>query len=295
MEEYEVYIDEKIETVLGHLRKDFDGVISSGNLGPRFGVYGSFLPTYKRPTTQDSCFSVQESSKFMVKHEVSMIIRSLNQRTLPDLGEVPSKIREVSGDFSPTSILHNMTSFPVVGDILLSPLHEKLLTLSRNKKVFAKIDKYDHQEVRSSSVEFGGAVSLRKKDVTKVASHKPDQPRMLHTKKRKLRDHLDANVFESGFRKQKKSKVYQTEKKECNTSKGVEKSRTRGSVTRIVPGIRDSPRIDRSVEREHQKKKYKVKLQSQAQSGIIRKQVCKFPLNQALGCGKEVRTCIAIW
>ncbi|XP_059275169.1 uncharacterized protein LOC132029815 [Lycium ferocissimum] len=224
MEEYEVYIDEKLDTVLGHLRKDFDGVISSGNLGPRFGVYGSFLPTYKRPT-QDSCFSAQESSKFIVKHEVSMI-RSLNQRTLTDLGEVSSKFREVSGDLSPTSILHTMTSFPVVGDILLSPLHEKLLTLLRNRKVFAKIDKYDHQEVRSSSVEFGGAVSLRKKDVTKVASHKPDQTRMLHTKKRKLRDHLDdndGNAFErevsseSGFRKQKKSKVYQTEKKECNT------------------------------------------------------------------------------
>ncbi|KAI3805933.1 hypothetical protein L1987_21821 [Smallanthus sonchifolius] len=42
------YIDEKIQNVLGHCQKDFEGGISAENLGAKFGGYGSFLPTYQR-------------------------------------------------------------------------------------------------------------------------------------------------------------------------------------------------------------------------------------------------------
>ncbi|KAL1065607.1 hypothetical protein V6Z11_D12G009200 [Gossypium hirsutum] len=42
------YIDEKIQHVLGHLQKDFEGGVSAENLGAKFGGYGSFLPTYTR-------------------------------------------------------------------------------------------------------------------------------------------------------------------------------------------------------------------------------------------------------
>ncbi|XP_038991746.1 cysteine-tryptophan domain-containing zinc finger protein 7-like [Hibiscus syriacus] len=42
------YIDEKIKNVLGHFQKDFEGEVSAENLGPKFGGYGSFLPTYER-------------------------------------------------------------------------------------------------------------------------------------------------------------------------------------------------------------------------------------------------------
>ncbi|KAF6139111.1 hypothetical protein GIB67_009954 [Kingdonia uniflora] len=46
------YIDDKIQNVLGHLRKDFEGgVLSAENLGAKYGVYGSFLPSYQRPST----------------------------------------------------------------------------------------------------------------------------------------------------------------------------------------------------------------------------------------------------
>ncbi|TVU47055.1 hypothetical protein EJB05_06633 [Eragrostis curvula] len=41
------YIDEKIHHVLGHFQKEFEGGISADNLGPKFGGYGSFLPTYQ--------------------------------------------------------------------------------------------------------------------------------------------------------------------------------------------------------------------------------------------------------
>ncbi|XP_044492146.1 cysteine-tryptophan domain-containing zinc finger protein 7-like isoform X2 [Mangifera indica] len=42
------YLDEKLQHVLGHFQKDFEGVVSAENLGAKFGVYGSFLPTYPR-------------------------------------------------------------------------------------------------------------------------------------------------------------------------------------------------------------------------------------------------------
>ncbi|XP_062021537.1 cysteine-tryptophan domain-containing zinc finger protein 3-like [Rosa rugosa] len=43
------YIDDKIQDVLGHFQKDFEGgVVSAENLGAKFGGYGSFLPSYQR-------------------------------------------------------------------------------------------------------------------------------------------------------------------------------------------------------------------------------------------------------
>ncbi|PSS35844.1 Protein GrpE like [Actinidia chinensis var. chinensis] len=42
-------LDERLEKALGAFRKDFKGGISSGNLGPIYGAYGSFLPAYRRP------------------------------------------------------------------------------------------------------------------------------------------------------------------------------------------------------------------------------------------------------
>lgn len=42
------YIDVKIQDVLGHFQKDFEGGVSAENLGAKFGGYGSFLPTYQR-------------------------------------------------------------------------------------------------------------------------------------------------------------------------------------------------------------------------------------------------------
>ncbi|RVW54546.1 hypothetical protein CK203_071383 [Vitis vinifera] len=42
------YIDDKLQDVLGHFQKDFEGGVSAENLGAKFGGYGSFLPTYQR-------------------------------------------------------------------------------------------------------------------------------------------------------------------------------------------------------------------------------------------------------
>ncbi|XP_062087465.1 cysteine-tryptophan domain-containing zinc finger protein 7-like isoform X2 [Humulus lupulus] len=43
------YLDEKLQDVLGHFKKDFEGgVVSAENLGAKFGGYGSFLPAHQR-------------------------------------------------------------------------------------------------------------------------------------------------------------------------------------------------------------------------------------------------------
>ncbi|XP_042054976.1 cysteine-tryptophan domain-containing zinc finger protein 3-like isoform X2 [Salvia splendens] len=42
------YIGEKVQSILGHLQKDFEGGVCAENLGAKFGGYGSFLPTYQR-------------------------------------------------------------------------------------------------------------------------------------------------------------------------------------------------------------------------------------------------------
>ncbi|KAA8548500.1 hypothetical protein F0562_000233 [Nyssa sinensis] len=41
------YLDEKLQSVLGHFQKDFEGGVSAETLGAKFGWYGSFLPTYQ--------------------------------------------------------------------------------------------------------------------------------------------------------------------------------------------------------------------------------------------------------
>ncbi|KAK9161507.1 hypothetical protein Syun_007848 [Stephania yunnanensis] len=46
---YLSYLDEKVQNVLGHLQKDFEGgELSAENLGAKFGGYGSFLPSQQR-------------------------------------------------------------------------------------------------------------------------------------------------------------------------------------------------------------------------------------------------------
>ncbi|KAI4319424.1 hypothetical protein MLD38_033022 [Melastoma candidum] len=48
------YIDEKLQHVLGHFQKDFEGVVSAENLGPKYGSYGSFLENGERSPISDT-------------------------------------------------------------------------------------------------------------------------------------------------------------------------------------------------------------------------------------------------
>ncbi|XP_073155815.1 uncharacterized protein [Henckelia pumila] len=53
------YIGDRVQSLLGHFQKDFEGVVSAENLGPKFGGYGSFLPMYKRSPTDAEAFTAK--------------------------------------------------------------------------------------------------------------------------------------------------------------------------------------------------------------------------------------------
>ncbi|XP_022770965.1 uncharacterized protein LOC111314157 isoform X3 [Durio zibethinus] len=233
------YIDEKIQHVLGHLQKDFEGGVSVENLGAKFGGYGSFLPTYPRspgwsrlksPTKVQSCnapgspnnmqledgrhnsacwpsgsqslrsgtpptnFGTLPALKLLsacgsIKQEVSLTSTHddalasrcgfVNKKdtNLPDQKTLKVRIKVGSDNFStqknaaiysglgldvspsssldgspsesegmyretqeplfesPTSFLRLMTSFPVPGEALLSPLPDHLLNLTVKEKI----------------------------------------------------------------------------------------------------------------------------------------------------------------
>ncbi|XP_073139043.1 cysteine-tryptophan domain-containing zinc finger protein 3-like [Henckelia pumila] len=42
------YIGDRVQSLLGHFQKDFEGGVSAENLGAKFGGYGSFLPMHQR-------------------------------------------------------------------------------------------------------------------------------------------------------------------------------------------------------------------------------------------------------
>ncbi|KAL1155842.1 hypothetical protein V6Z11_A08G052000 [Gossypium hirsutum] len=216
------YIDEKIQHILGHFQKDFEGGVSAENLGAKFGGYGSFLPTYQRspgryhptsspnvqncnaprfpntiqledgrhPTNFGTLPALKASyANDSIKQEVSLTSTHAHEvaarceyadkkvSNLPDqktlklrikmgsdnlltqknaaiysglgldvspsssLDESPSESEGMYGGTqepifeSPTNILQLMTSFPVPGEALLSPLSDHLLNLIVEEKI----------------------------------------------------------------------------------------------------------------------------------------------------------------
>ncbi|KAH9617793.1 hypothetical protein KSS87_002101 [Heliosperma pusillum] len=223
------YIGEKLQNVLGHFQKDFEGLVSAESLGPKNGEYGTFLPAYRRspicshpksPQRVQNRHTTQPSSTLSAEgrnhnslatanvshfskrgpasaHPASstasdpipqnercvqipkaqpiqeeLVPKSENgeQRTLKvrikvgsenlsvkkntaiysglGLDDSPSpsfddSLKESQGPShrqacdsveSPTQILHMMTSFPLFGGCVLSPLMDNLLKLSEKPK-----------------------------------------------------------------------------------------------------------------------------------------------------------------
>ncbi|GKV04956.1 hypothetical protein SLEP1_g17033 [Rubroshorea leprosula] len=224
------YIGEKVQDVLGHFQKDFEGGVSAENLGAKFGGYGSFLPTYQRspawshprippkaqshtvkspknlqvegghphlavmscipqsvgpasvtggtlpvskalfmndPVKQEASipsncvdeFSIkkcanladQKTLKLRIKVGSDNLSTQKNAAIYSGLGldvspsssmdNSPSENEGMYHDSqdvsfeSPTNILQVMTSFPVLGDILLSPLPDNVLYLTKMERI----------------------------------------------------------------------------------------------------------------------------------------------------------------
>lgn len=66
------YIDQRLQNVLGHFQKDFEGGMSAEILGPKFGGYGSFLPSQKQVPIVHSHIKnpqkVQNSNKWCLEN-----------------------------------------------------------------------------------------------------------------------------------------------------------------------------------------------------------------------------------
>ncbi|KAF8112901.1 hypothetical protein N665_0058s0002 [Sinapis alba] len=102
------YIDDKLENVLGHFQKDFEGGVSAENLGAKYGGYGSFLAMYQRspvckspPQVQNQVVSRSKCSASSPVPQVSVsgstskappasdvLVKSSNTRT-PDSKQKP--------------------------------------------------------------------------------------------------------------------------------------------------------------------------------------------------------------
>ncbi|XP_072983792.1 cysteine-tryptophan domain-containing zinc finger protein 7-like [Typha latifolia] len=91
------YIDEKIQDVLGHFQKDFEGLVSAENLGAKFGSYGSFLPTYQRSPL------ISSQTKSPSKFTTDSASRSPRNLSSEDAHHNPSVVKG-------SSIFRNSTS-----------------------------------------------------------------------------------------------------------------------------------------------------------------------------------------
>ncbi|KAK6913796.1 Zinc finger, CW-type, partial [Dillenia turbinata] len=142
------YIDEKIQDVLGHFQKDFEGGVSAENLGAKFGGYGSFLPMYQRsppilfePKTPQKFHSMTGSPNHRAVEDAIQTSEAPSN-TLPTTkvgppfcsAQTPQKLRVSSGDI-PSRTEKCMSSLQVAENLkkTVYPDH------NRNLKVRLKV------------------------------------------------------------------------------------------------------------------------------------------------------------
>ncbi|XP_065863609.1 cysteine-tryptophan domain-containing zinc finger protein 7-like [Euphorbia lathyris] len=101
--------DEKIQNVLSHFKKDFEGDVSKEELAAKYGHYASFLHSYAPSPPRSSGWS----------HPKTQHRNCSTQKTTEECA---------------TNILKIMTSFPVPGGAIISPLHESFLCLKENER-----------------------------------------------------------------------------------------------------------------------------------------------------------------
>jgi hypothetical protein len=86
------YIDIKLQDVLGHFQKEFEGGVSAENLGSKFGGYGSFLPTHQRSPSvllqPKTPAIVQHNSTQKTPNEV--VVERMRSTSASTGGTVPS-------------------------------------------------------------------------------------------------------------------------------------------------------------------------------------------------------------
>ncbi|KAK1390481.1 CW-type domain-containing protein [Heracleum sosnowskyi] len=114
------YIDEKLQSVLGHFQKYFDGGVIVENQGAAFGGYGSFLPMHQRcPLVKSDPKTPQISQNYNRPRSPN----NLHLESVPKNSLVPSKVPSSLKDGN-TAIalhLHDQKSASLDGSTKLDP------------------------------------------------------------------------------------------------------------------------------------------------------------------------------
>ncbi|KAM7280784.1 hypothetical protein ACFE04_007918 [Oxalis oulophora] len=88
------YIDEKVQNLLGHFQKDFEGALPTENLGAKYGGYGSFLPTYERSPATWSCQKTPHKNPIPKKSTESFTMKGISQNLTAPSRVVPPSARQ---------------------------------------------------------------------------------------------------------------------------------------------------------------------------------------------------------
>uniref|UniRef100_A0A8I6XCW0 CW-type domain-containing protein n=1 Tax=Hordeum vulgare subsp. vulgare TaxID=112509 RepID=A0A8I6XCW0_HORVV len=95
-------LDEKLQNVLGHFQKDFEGGVSAENLGSKFGGYGSFLPTYQRsplpPHTRTPPKVANTSSRSPYHQSTEDVSQNPPAMAVPSASQNNGSVAPFSGD-----------------------------------------------------------------------------------------------------------------------------------------------------------------------------------------------------
>ncbi|XP_020572972.1 uncharacterized protein LOC110019581 [Phalaenopsis equestris] len=139
------YIDEKIQNVLGHFQKEFEGGVYGESLGAKFGGYGSFLPVYSRsPSISLQPKSLQPKSPVKTpNHNVS---RSPNNLQSQDGHQNPSILGTTSITKVSIGSDGQLTEKPGIKKASISVLRSERILQSLSKPVNLSDNKM--QEVR---------------------------------------------------------------------------------------------------------------------------------------------------
>ncbi|KAK9077719.1 hypothetical protein SSX86_006056 [Deinandra increscens subsp. villosa] len=141
------YIDDKLQHLLGHFRKDFENGMSAEILGPKFGEYGSFLPAYKLPPTVHSHGKALNSNRLISPNNFHLEGAPALLNTVALIDPVkPAALhhKNVSVDdmaSKDTSFLHGET-FPSKNETTTNSLVTTKPTGQRSLKVRIKLGSY---------------------------------------------------------------------------------------------------------------------------------------------------------
>ncbi|XP_031274415.1 uncharacterized protein LOC116132874 [Pistacia vera] len=100
------YIDEKVQIVLGHHLKAFDGAVSVDNLGAKFGPYGSFLPTHERLPSTQVCRKTPQRDSTALRSQYNFSMEGASQDLKPT-SNAPLSARVAIASCSDHSLLNS--------------------------------------------------------------------------------------------------------------------------------------------------------------------------------------------